>query len=201
MMIRRGLRIRGVSQSKGPRTRLALGPSRQNVDVTTRQVPPRSDAIRQVPYGHPDVTRLVEDLQAVYVSIYGGPDGTPVAPGEFAPPGGAFFVAYEGDEPIAIGGWRRLDPATFGVPGEGPVEIKRMYVGERARGRGHARAMLARLEATAAANGADWALLMTGAPQLDAISLYRTSGYEDVPRFGHYACAPNAVHLGKRLTP
>ena len=155
--------------------------------------------IRQVPYEHPDVARLVEDLQAVYVSIYGEADGTPFEPGEFAAPDGAFFVAYDADEPIAIGGWRRLDPETFGVPGERPVEIKRMYVIERARGRGHARAMLAHLEASAAAQGADWALLMTGQPQLDAITLYRTSGYQDVRRFGHYACAPDAVHLGKRL--
>jgi GNAT superfamily N-acetyltransferase len=169
--------------------------------VTTRQIPPRSDAIRQVPYEHPDVAPLVEDLQAVYVSIYGEPDGTPVAPGELTPPGGAFFVAYERDEPIAIGGWRWLDPSTYAVPGERPIEIKRMYVVERARGRGHARAMLAHLEATAAAQGADWALLMTGAPQLDAITLYRRSGYEHVPRFGYYAWAPDAVHLGKRLAP
>jgi GNAT superfamily N-acetyltransferase len=164
-------------------------------------VPPRSDAIRRVPYEHPDVTRLVADLQAVYISIYGEPDGTPVAPGELTPPRGAFFVAYEGDEPLAIGGWRWLDPATDGVPGRRPVEIKRMYVVERARGRGQARAMLARLEATAAAQGADWALLMTGAPQLHAIALYRSSGYEAVPRFGHYAWAPDAIHLGKRLAP
>jgi GNAT superfamily N-acetyltransferase len=169
--------------------------------VTTRQVPPRSVAIRQVPYEHPDVTRLVGGLQSVYVSIYGGPDGTPVEPGEFAAPDGAFFVAYEAGEPIAIGGWRRLDPATYAVPGERPVEIKRMYVVERARGRGHARAMLAHLEASAAAQGADWAVLMTGAPQLDALTLYRSAGYEDVAPFGHYACAPDAVHLGKRLIP
>ncbi|HEU0286234.1 MAG TPA: GNAT family N-acetyltransferase, partial [Nocardioidaceae bacterium] len=96
--------------------------------TTTRPLQPRSLAIRQVPYEHPDVARLVEDLQAVYISIYGDPDGTPVEPGEFAAPDGAFFVAYDADEPIAIGGWRRIDAATFGVPGEQPVEIKRMYV-------------------------------------------------------------------------
>ena len=170
------------------------------IGVTTGPPQQRSHVIRQVPYEHPDVDRLVEDLQAVYISIYGDPDATPVGPGEFAAPDGAFFVAYESAEPIAIGGWRRLDPATYGVPGERPVEIKRMYVIERARGRGHGRAMLAHLEATTAAQGADWAVLMTGAPQLDAITLYRTSGYEDVQRFGHYAHAPDAVHLGKRLT-
>jgi hypothetical protein len=42
-----------------------------------------------VPYEHPDVGRLVEDLQAVYISIYGQPDGSPVEPGEFTAPNGA----------------------------------------------------------------------------------------------------------------
>ena len=32
-----------------------------------------------------------------------------------------------------------------------------------------------------------------------ARQLYRTSGYQDVPAFGHYAGSPLSVHLGKRL--
>jgi GNAT superfamily N-acetyltransferase len=166
--------------------------------VTTFQ-PARSTELRHVPYEHPDVSRLVDDLQAVYVGIYGEPDGTPVEPGEFAAPTGAFFVTYEADQPIAIGGWRRLDPVRDRVPGERPVEIKRMYVVERARGRGHARAMLGRLQADAARAGADWAVLMSGQPQSGAIALYRSCGYRDIPAFGYYASAPEAVHLGKRL--
>jgi GNAT superfamily N-acetyltransferase len=163
-------------------------------------VPPRATQLCSVPYEHPDVGRLVEDLQELYVSIYGQPDGTPVEPDEFTAPNGAFFVMYEADEPIAIGGWRRLDPTTDGLPGERPVEIKRMYVVERARGRGHARAMLARLESDAAASGADWAVLMSGQPQAGALALYRSAGYRDITPFGYYVCAPGAFHLGKRLT-
>jgi GNAT superfamily N-acetyltransferase len=99
-----------------------------------------------------------------------------------------------------MGGWRRHDPATSGdVPGSSPAEIKRMYVIELARGRGHARAILASLEETARASGADWLVLETGHTQPEAISLYRSSGYVDIPHFGHYADAPLAVHLGKPL--
>jgi hypothetical protein len=29
--------------------------------------------------------------------------------------------------------------------------------------------------------------------------LYRSSGYLEVPRFGYYADAPEAVHLGKTM--
>ena len=156
--------------------------------------------IRPVGYDHADAQALIEQVQQEYVVRYGGRDGTRVDPTEFAPPRGLFAVAYEGDEPVAIGGWRRHEPGTYGgLPGERPAEIKRMYVAAAARGRGYARAVLAYLEETARAAGVDWLVLETGHAQPEALALYRSSGYVDVPHFGTYACAPMAVHLGKRL--
>jgi GNAT superfamily N-acetyltransferase len=151
-------------------------------------------------YDSPDSQLLIDELQAEYVWRYGGQDSTPVAAGEFAPPNGLFLVGYENAVPVALGGWRWHDPETSGrVPGSSPAEIKRMYVSEPVRGRGHARAILAALEETARASGADWLVLETGQAQPEAISLYRSSGYHDIPHFGHYANAPLAVHLGKPL--
>jgi ribosomal protein S18 acetylase RimI-like enzyme len=85
------------------------------------------------------------------------------------------------------------------VMGRRPAEIKRMYVVKAARGRGLARAMLIHLEQTAATAGADAIVLETGYQQPEAIALYRSAGYRDVPRFGHYAGVDGAVHLGKLL--
>lgn len=148
----------------------------------------------------PDSQRLIDKLQAEYVWRYGGQDSTPVAAGEFEPPNGLFLVGYDGAVPVAMGGWRWHDPETSGsVPGSSPAEIKRMYVSEPARGRGHARLVLAALEETARASGADWLVLETGQAQPEAISLYRSSGYLEIPHFGHYADASLAVHLGKPL--
>lgn len=167
--------------------------------MTAYRVSTPSWQLRRVPYEHADVARLVAALQAHYIELYGGPDETPVDADEFTTPDGAFFLTYEADEPIAMGGWRRLDPAAYGVPGERPVEIKRMYVARPYRGRGHARSMLGHLEADAAAAGVDWVVLMSGAPQAEAVGLYRSSGYTDIAAFGRYASEPDAVHLGKRL--
>lgn len=155
--------------------------------------------IRPVRYDHPDVVELTASVQRYYRSIYGSQDEAHVDPDHFEPPEGAFFVAYEGDVPIAMGGWRRLDPHAPGVVGERPVEIKRMYVIERARGRGIARRLLAQLEATAEQAGADWALLETGNPQSAAIRMYRSCGYEDAANFGYYADEEGQVSLRKRL--
>jgi ribosomal protein S18 acetylase RimI-like enzyme len=74
-----------------------------------------------------------------------------------------------------------------------------MFVHERVRGRGFARLVLAALEASAAAAGADWMLLETGQPQVAAVGLYRSSGYVDVERFGYYAASETALNLGRPL--
>lgn len=140
---------------------------------------------------------LTEQVQAYYVSIYGGPDDTPVDPDEFTRPRGAFFVGYLDDVPVAMGGWRLVD-TTVGAARR-PAEIKRMYVVPAHRGRGFARTLLASLEDSAHRAGADGLVLETGEIQPDAIALYRSAGYVEVPRFGYYACAPKAVHLGKLL--
>jgi ribosomal protein S18 acetylase RimI-like enzyme len=97
-----------------------------------------------------------------------------------------------------MGGWR-WHPAPLAIPAQRPAEIKRMYVVAAARRRGLARRLLAHLEDTARAAGADAIVLETGHRQPDAVSLYRASGYVDIPRFGHYADAPGALHLGKLL--
>jgi GNAT superfamily N-acetyltransferase len=154
--------------------------------------------IRTVSYDLPEASEMIEALQGYYRTLYNGPDRTPVDPTEFAPPGGLFFLGYEGQIPVAMGGWRWIEPPPELATAR-PVEVKRMYVVESARGRGYARTMLRRLEETARDAGADAVVLSTGAPQRDAIALYRSAGYVDIPRFGYYARYDTAVHLGKAL--
>lgn len=154
--------------------------------------------IREVDYGHPDRHSLDDEVQDYYVSIYGAPDATPIAADEFAPPRGAFFVAYVDEVAVAMGGWRLTEPID-GHAASRPAEIKRMYVVQAARRRGVARALLAHLEQTARVARADAIVLETGQVQPDAVSLYRACGYADIPRFGYYAAEEMAVHLGKML--
>jgi len=154
--------------------------------------------LRQVPYEHSDVALLEAAAQQYYVQVYGSPDETPYSEADFDPPNGAFFVGYLNGVPVAMGGWRFRTP---GVPrvAQRPAEIRRMYVDEGLRGQGLGRIVLAALEASAAAAGADWMLLETGRPQVAAVCLYRSSGYVDVERFGYYAASEQAVNLGRRL--
>jgi GNAT superfamily N-acetyltransferase len=145
------------------------------------------------PYDDADVTRLVAEVQAEYVVMYGGQDAAVVDPAEFAPPVGLFLVGRLDGVAVAMGGWRRLTDA------EGQAEIKRMYVVPAARRRGLAERVLAELERTAAEAGLTWLVLNTGPEQPAAVAMYERNGYAPVTPFGHYACHPDALFFGKAL--
>ena len=146
--------------------------------------------IDAVSYDHPDAARLIEEVQQEYVVRYGGRDDSPVDPAEFAPPGGLFLLGYLGGIGLACGG-RRAHGAD--------AEIKRMYVTAAARGRGLARRMLAELERTARAAGYHRVILETGSKQPEAVGLYRSSGYTEIPAYGYYAGSPHSMHFAKLL--
>ncbi|MGH3424228.1 MAG: GNAT family N-acetyltransferase [Nocardioidaceae bacterium] len=148
--------------------------------------------MRAVAYDHPDAAQLIARVQLEYTARYGTPDEGPADAAQFVPPTGLFGVAYVAGEPVAMGGWRYHDG--------GVAEIKRMYVADGHRGRGLARQLLAWLESTAWAAGHSRLVLETGLVQPEAIALYRSSGYTDVPAFGYYAGSDLSVYLGKSLS-
>jgi hypothetical protein len=53
----------------------------------------RRARLRAVPYDDPVAQELIGRVQQEYVQRYGGPDESPVTPGEFTPPTGIFLVA------------------------------------------------------------------------------------------------------------
>ena len=165
-------------------------------------LPPDAQAelrLVRVGYGDPDALRLVADVQAEYVERYGSPDDSPLDPLMFEPPVGSFYVGYLGDDAVATGAWRSSDVRALGV--ERTAEIKRMYVAPRARGRGLARRVLVHLEECAAAAGYEALVLETGMKQPEAIALYESSGYVQVPGFGYYRDSPLSRCFAKVLGP
>jgi ribosomal protein S18 acetylase RimI-like enzyme len=64
-----------------------------------------------------------------------------------------------------------------------PAELKRMWVAETDRGIGVGRRLLAELEGLAAEHGAEAVRLETNGTLIEAIGLYRSSGYVEVPAF------------------
>jgi GNAT superfamily N-acetyltransferase len=147
--------------------------------------------LRALPYDDPLAQYLVEAVQQEYVQRYGGRDGAEVDPAEFLPPRGVFLVIELGGVPAGCGAWRELP--------SGEAEIKRVYVEPAFRRRGVARLVVAALEEDAAAAGRTRVVLNSGREQPEALALYADLGYRPVPGYGIYACAPDAVFLGRSL--
>ncbi len=101
--------------------------------------------------------------------------GATALPHEVRPPAGRFFVAYLHGEAIGCG-------AVKHHPGE-PSEIKRMWIAPAARGLGLGRRLLEELEACALAGGARVAHIETSAVLTEALTLYRSTGWVEVPAF------------------
>jgi DNA-binding MarR family transcriptional regulator/GNAT superfamily N-acetyltransferase len=149
--------------------------------------------IRPVDAAHPDARQC---LRAYYAELnrrsergFDPAAGVTAEPHEVRPPAGNFLVAYLHAEPVGCGAVKHL-------PG-GPTDIKRMWVSPTARGLGIGRRLLAELEACAVASGASVARLETNDVLVEAMELYRSAGYREVPAFN---AEPYADHwFEKRL--
>lgn len=94
---------------------------------------------------------------------------------ELTLPAGLLLVATLRSEPVGCGALK--------LHGSEPAEIKRMWVSPDARGLGLGRRLLAELEGTAAAHGATAVRLETNHNLNEAIALYRSAGFKEVPAF------------------
>lgn len=135
--------------------------------------------IRPVDPGHPDaqycLAEYVTELNRRSERGFDPTVGATALPHEVRPPAGEFFVAYLHGEAIGCGAVKHHADA--------PAEIKRMWIDPRARGLGLGRRLLEVLEACARSGGARIAHIETSSVLPEAIGLYRSSGWVEVPRF------------------
>lgn len=102
------------------------------------------------------------------------------------------LVAYEEDKPVGCGALRSFD--------EESIEIKRMYVEPDCRGKDFATALLAELEKWASELSYNSLVLETGKKQPEAITLYKKTGFSQIPRFGRYLNSVNSICFKKTLS-
>ena len=91
---------------------------------------------------------------------------------EGTPPDGIFYVVFEGDIAMGMGGLRRA--------GDAVGEIKRIYVSPASRGAGLGEKILGRLVSDPRAYGYSELLLETGPFMTSAHRIYEAAGFEDV---------------------
>jgi len=100
------------------------------------------------------------------------------------------LVARLREQPVGCGALKHHPNA--------PTEIKRMWVAQEARGLGLGRRLLRELECHAAAAGATTLHLETNQALVEAIDLYRSAGYAEVPAFND---EPYAHHWFEKRLP
>lgn len=117
-------------------------------------------------------------------------DAALVSPDDARGERGSFFLARERGRPIGCAVLRRLETRVG--------EIRHLWVQREARGMGVGRRLLTELERQSLARGYDVVRLDTHEVLTEAIELYRSSGYEEIPAYG---ANPYAYHwFEKRLT-
>ena len=88
-------------------------------------------------------------------------------------------VAYENSDPVGCGAIKEWDAET--------MEVKRMFVPLKNRGKGIASFVLMELEQWANELGYKKCILETGENQPEAIQLYTKNNYIRIPNYGQYA--------------
>jgi GNAT superfamily N-acetyltransferase len=138
-----------------------------------------------------DARRLIQQLDEDLLRRYPAQAVHGLHPHDIADPHLTFLVASIDGTAAGCGALRSLEP--------GVGEVKRMFVLPEFRGRGIARHMLSALESTARELGYSTLRLETGTRQPEAIGLYTSAGYREIPRFGEYVDNPFSVCFEKRL--
>ena len=135
--------------------------------------------IRAVDPTHPDARRSVAsyfaELDRRSDSGFDPAAGISAEPHELRPPAGLLLVAYLRAEPVGCGAVKHHDDA--------PSEIKRMWVADHARGLGIGRRLLAEPRPRRRAAGRRSARLETNRALTEAIAMYRSADYVEVPAF------------------
>ena len=135
------------------------------------------------------VARYFDELDRRFESGFDPAASLSAEDGDLVPPGGAFLVAFVDGEAVASGAAKSIAP--------GVGSLKRMWVADTVRGLGIGRRMLEALEAQSRELGLTTLRLETNGTLQEAIRLYLSAGYREVPAFN---ADPYAQHwFEKRL--
>jgi putative acetyltransferase len=143
------------------------------------------------PADAPPAQELIRELDADIIERDPAGPIHGLHPGEHRDPRLRFYILTVAGEPVGCGALRELEP--------GVAELKRMYVRRRLRGQGLSRLILRGLEERALSAGIGVLRIETGPRQVEALGLYRSAGYADIPRYGEYVNSPDSICLQKQL--
>jgi GNAT superfamily N-acetyltransferase len=100
-------------------------------------------------------------------------------------------LLYVNGQPAASGCFKKYNDDT--------IEVKRMFVVKKHRGRGLSKTILTELESWAMEKGFKYAILETSIHFIPATTLYKSSGYKIIPNYDQYEGLTDSVCMKKEL--
>jgi putative acetyltransferase len=137
-----------------------------------------------------DFIRLIKDLDA-YLAVSDGEDHSFYAQFNKVDLIKHVVLASYNEIIIACGAIKQYDPKT--------MEIKRMFTSSDYRGKGVAGLILIELQNWTNEMGFENCILETGKRQIEAIRLYKKSGYEVITNYGQYAGMEDSICFMKKV--
>ena len=148
---------------------------------------------------HPEVGPMIEQLNRELLDTEpaGGNCFHSLSPEEVQD-GGAFYVAYLDDAPLACGAYRRIDGTANATAGA--AEVKRMWAHPDRRGSKLGAAILATIVQAATADGYHELKLETGEHLTAAVGLYTKAGFVQCEPWGEYVDSWSSHCMSLQLT-
>lgn len=139
---------------------------------------------------HPDFIALVKLLDE-YLAKINGDLQVLFAPHNTLAEIHDVILIYDGNLPVACGGFKYFDAAT--------VELKRIFVREEYRRRGLSKEIIQDLEHIARYKGFKYAVVETGAVMQPAVALYQELGYQRIENYPPYVGNEHSICFQKEL--
>jgi GNAT superfamily N-acetyltransferase len=159
-----------------------MGPLAVSVEAMNEAERLRSASLIGVEPADPDsqdaqycLERYFAELNQRFADGFDAALSIPADAADFRPPGGVLLVASLRAAPVGC--------AALRLHGTDPAEIKRMWVDGSMRGLGLGRRLLTEIERYAQDRSVTTLRLETNASLTEAINLYRSCGYAEVPAF------------------
>ena len=148
-------------------------------------------AVRLESPDQPEVRALLAHLDEYLSALYPPESNHLLGIDELMQPNVRFFVARQDQRVFGCGALK--------LEKDGSAEVKRMYVDPAARGLGIGKALMRAIEAEALAAAVSLLRLETGIHQPEAIGLYVSGGFQEIPAFRPYKPDPLSRFFAKEV--
>lgn len=132
---------------------------------------------------------LWEEIQ----NRYGFQAPNPMDFQDFLHPRGKFFIAEHNETNEVLGS------AAYTKFNDSKCELDAVYVFPKFRKNNVAKSLLIELEKQAQIDHFSSMILRAGAPQPEALTLYKNFGFKEIPAFGKWASDPTAICFEKQI--